>query len=171
MRPIKCLLDVINIFNIIQKKISAKLILLGDGPDRPKAQKLSHQLGIQDKVLFLGNIFNRADYFSISDLFILPSSYESFGLSALEAMSCGCSVIITCNGGAKEMIGDKKNSLLCKPGNIKTISMQAIDLLSDFKTLNEMKRNARERALCFFSKPKILDLYEQYYFHALLNKK
>lgn len=171
MRPIKRLMDVIAVFNQIQMNTPARLLLMGDGPDRQNALALCKQLNIRDKVYFLGKQLNREDFYSMADLFLLPSSFESFGLSALEAMSCGVPVMITAVGGAKELIGNERNSLLCQPEDISGMSMKAIDLLSNSKKLEKMKENARMRAESFFIKSKIIQLYEKNYEKVLSTVK
>lgn len=161
-RPVKRIEDVINIFALIDQKIDAKLILVGDGPDRYMAEKLSRELGLFDRVIFFGKVRDTNHILPIADLFLLPSETESFGLAALEAMAVGVPVLSSNTGGIPEVNLHNYSGYLSDVGNIEQMAEFAIDLLSDSVKLDLFKEQARKRAEVF-SMDKILPLYENLY--------
>lgn len=161
-RPVKRIEDVINIFALIDEKIDAKLILVGDGPDRYMAEKLSRELGLFDRVIFFGKVRDTNHILPIADLFLLPSETESFGLAALEAMAVGVPVVSSNTGGIPEVNLHNYSGYLSDVGNIEQMAEFAIDLLSDSDKLDLFKEQARKRAEVF-SMDKILPLYENLY--------
>ena len=145
-RKVKRINDVIDIFYGINKKIKSKLFMIGDGPEKKKAEKKVKSLGIKDKVVFFGKSNETNKILSFSDLFLLPSEIESFGLSALEAMAAGVPVISSDTGGIPEVNKHNFSGLLSKVGDTEKMINDAIDLLSDEKILNDFKKNSRKRA-------------------------
>jgi len=161
-RPVKRVEDVILIFSEIQRKLDAKLILVGDGPDRHIAEKLTRELGLIDQVIFFGKVRDTNHILEFSDLFLLPSETESFGLAALEAMAAGVPVISSNTGGIPEVNLDGFSGYLSDVGDIQSMARNAIDLLSDYKKLALFRVQAKERAT-LFSLDKILPQYENLY--------
>ena len=130
-RPVKRVLDVINIFDRVQKKIDSVLIMIGDGPDLLHAQKLVKKKEITNKVIFMGKSNKIEDVLKKSDLFLLPSESESFGLVALEAMSFGVPVISTASGGIIDLVQDGVSGYTCSVGDVKKMSLRSIEILSN----------------------------------------
>lgn len=162
LRPVKRSLDVIEVFDRIQKELSAKLIVVGEGPDKEVAEKLCVQKGIEDKVLFVGNSDEVGKILSYSDLFILPSEKESFGLAALEAMASGVPVISSNTGGLPEVNMQGVSGYLHEIGDIEGMAKNALKILRNDDTLKEFKINARKVASKFETK-NIVPLYEAVY--------
>jgi len=148
-REVKRIPDIIKVFNNIQKEIPSKLLMIGEGPEKKDAKKLTKKLGIQDKVVFLGNSYEIDRILCYSDLFMLPSETESFGLSALEAMASGVPVISTNSGGLPEVNIHGVSGYLSNIGDIEDMSRNAIHILNDEARLNEFKINARKEAQKF----------------------
>jgi len=161
-RKVKRVEDVVNIFNKVSEEIPAKLLMIGDGPERLKAEQLCRQLGVTQKVKFLGKLKVIEKVLSISDVFILPSETESFGLVALEAMASKTAVISTNSGGLPEVNIDGKTGYLSDVGDINKMARDAIALLNDVETLNIFKNNALAHANTF-DLLNILPLYEAVY--------
>src|SRR5207302_4816612 len=130
-RPVKRLLDVIEIFDRVQKEVPSRLLLIGDGPDRSQAEWLAVQKGIHDRVLFLGKQDRVNEKLPMADIMLLPSQLESFGLAALEAMACEVVPIATRVGGVPEVVEHGKSGFLADVGDVETMARYAIDLLSD----------------------------------------
>lgn len=165
-RPVKRITDVIKIFDVIQKKVKSKLIMVGEGPEREKAEDLVLELGIYNKVIFVGESHEIDKILCFSDLFLLPSEKESFGLAALEAMVNGVPVISTNGGGLPEVNIDGVSGYLSKVGNINEMGEKAISILEDERKLLEFKIGAREQAKNFDIQ-KIVPVYENLYQRAL----
>jgi N-acetyl-alpha-D-glucosaminyl L-malate synthase BshA len=161
-RKVKRVNDVIHVFAKIQKILPCKLLMVGDGPDRPEAEELSRELDICDEVRFLGKQQEMEEILAIADLFVLPSESESFGLSALEAMAAGVPVISTNAGGLPEINIHGQTGFMTNVGDVAEMSKLAIDLLKDEKQLNLFKQNAKEQA-AKFSINRIVPLYEKLY--------
>ena len=161
-RKVKRIMDIIEIFNGIQQQIPAKLFMIGDGPEKNKAEKKANELGIKDKITFFGKSNETNKILSFSDLFILPSEIESFGLSALEAMAANVPVISTNAGGIPELNTDNFSGILSNIGDVDKMIKDSIMILSDEKILNNFKTNARKRAEDF-DIHKIVPLYEKIY--------
>lgn len=145
-RKVKRIADVIYTFNKIKKEVPAKLLMVGDGPERPMAEELSRELGICDDVRFVGKQQDMEDIYAIADLFLLPSEYESFGLSALEAMAAGAPVVASHAGGIPEVITHGVNGFLSKVGDVEGMSRDAILLLSNAPMLEQFSKAARKQA-------------------------
>ncbi|OIV39571.1 N-acetyl-alpha-D-glucosaminyl L-malate synthase BshA [Flavobacterium johnsoniae] len=165
-RKVKRIPDIIKIFYNIQKEMPAKLMMVGDGPEKEKAEVLCMELGIYDKVIFFGNSNEIDKILCMTDLFLLPSETESFGLAALEAMACGVPVISSNSGGLPEVNFDGISGYLSNVGNVDEMAANAIKILKDDATLNEFKANALEVARKFDIK-NILPKYEALYQKAI----
>ncbi len=166
-RPVKRILDIIRIYYIVQKTIKSKLIMVGEGPEREKAEYLVQELGIQDKVVFLGQSNEVDKILCFSDLFLLPSEKESFGLAALEAMVNGVPVISSNSGGLPEVNKDGISGFLSDVGDIEEMASNAIKILENDTTLEKFKLNAREQAT-IFDIHKIVPIYEKLYEKAVM---
>lgn len=162
MRPVKRPMDVIEVFYRIQKEIPSKLLLVGEGPEIEKVEYRVKELGIYDKVIFLGNSNDVHTVLCYSDLFILPSRTESFGLAALEAMAAKTPVISTNTGGLPEVNIHGKTGFLSNLGNVEEMAENAINLLKNKELLIEFKENSQLQAR-EFSIDKILPLYKEVY--------
>ncbi|MFY7731400.1 MAG: N-acetyl-alpha-D-glucosaminyl L-malate synthase BshA [Flavobacterium sp.] len=165
-REVKRIPDVVRIFNEIQKKIPAKLLMVGDGPEREPAEKLAEELGISSKVVFFGNSNEINEILCLTDLFLLPSQTESFGLAALEAMAAGVPVISSNAGGLPEVNRDGISGFLGNVGDVNYMAEKATYILEDEQRLETFKRNALENAR-EFDIQKIMPMYENIYRRAL----
>jgi len=148
-RKVKRVRDIVRIFEIVRKKIPAKLLFVGDGPERADAESLCRELGICDDTRFVGKQEQMEDILAVADLFLLTSEYESFGLAALEAMAAGVPVISTNAGGLPEIAIQGETGFLDEIGDIRSMSDHAIGILSDDETLKRFKANAAEHAKNF----------------------
>ena len=165
-RPVKRVLDVIESFNKISKIIPSKLMMIGDGPDKTKAEKLAYEYGLLDKVKFLGKTQEVAEILCFSELMILPSQTESFGLAALEAMISSTPVISTNSGGLPELNVHEKTGFLVEIGDIDAISKYSVKILSDKKALIKMKKEAYLHSIKYDINL-VIPLYEKTYQRAL----
>jgi N-acetyl-alpha-D-glucosaminyl L-malate synthase BshA len=167
-RKVKRIPDIIKIFYKIQAIMPAKLMMVGDGPEKEKAEIMCEELGISNKVIFFGNSNEIDKILSYSDLFLLPSQSESFGLAALEAMASGVPVISSNSGGLPEVNFDGISGYLSNVGDIDEMAANAIKILENDQNLNKFKSNALEVAKKFDIK-NILPIYEELYERALKN--
>jgi len=165
-RKVKRIDDVVKIFFEIQKEIPSKLMMVGEGPEKEMAETLCADLGILDKVIFFGNSNEIEQILRLTDLFLLPSETESFGLAALEAMACSVPIISSNSGGLPEVNINGVTGYLSNVGNIKEMSKNAISILSDEVKLKQFKENALKVATNFDIQ-KILPLYEELYIKAI----
>lgn len=161
-RKIKRIEDVMEIFKRIHAATPAKLLMVGDGPERPIAEDLARQYGIESDVRFLGKQEQMEDILAVSDLFLLPSEYESFGLVALEAMAASTVVISSNAGGLCEINIDGKTGYTANVGDVETMNNRAIELLKDEAKLKVFKHNALEQAK-LFDIHNIIPIYEALY--------
>ncbi len=161
-RALKRVQDVIKIYGEVRKKVDSKLILVGDGPDRSDCELLVRELELADHVRFMGKQDALVELLSISDIFIMPSQSESFGLSALEAMSCGVPVISSSVGGLPELNLHRETGFIAEIGDVERMAKYAVDLLSDPRRYEAMSKNARKRAEDF-SEDKVVPMYEEFY--------
>lgn len=161
-RTVKRVQDVIRIFKQVLDVMPAKLLFVGDGPERSKVEEMCRQLNICQHIRFLGRQEEMEDIFAITDLFVLPSSYESFGLVALEAMAAHVPVISTNAGGLPEVNLDGVTGFLSDVGDVDSMAANAIRLLTDEELLETMKNNAFEQAMKF-DISNIVPIYEQLY--------
>lgn len=162
-RPVKRVLDVIEIFARASRAIPAKLMLIGDGPDRSAAEHLALRYQVQDRVHFLGKQDDVHELLPLADLMIMPSEMESFGLAALEAMSCSVPTIATRVGGVPELIEHNVNGMLFELGDVDSMAASAVKLLQDPPRFEAMAHAARSTAVNQFSTTSIIPLYEDYY--------
>jgi N-acetyl-alpha-D-glucosaminyl L-malate synthase BshA len=167
-RKVKRVEDVLRVFNIVRKHIPAKLILVGDGPERANIEQLCRELDTCGDIHRLGKINNPEQVLCVCDLFILPSETESFGLSALEAMAAGVPVISSNAGGLPEVNINGITGYLSNVGDVENMAQNALSIIKDEKTLIKFKHNAKEQAKKF-DLEKILPLYEALY-NKVLNK-
>lgn len=161
-RKVKRIPDVVRVFYKIQKEIPAKLIMVGEGPEKEIAEQLCDDLGIKDKVLFLGNSNEIDRILCFSDLFLLPSETESFGLAALEAMINRVAVISSNTGGIPEVNKEGISGFLANVGDVDEMASKALDVLRDDAVLEKFKENAYQVA-SKFDILHILPLYEEVY--------
>jgi N-acetyl-alpha-D-glucosaminyl L-malate synthase BshA len=148
-RKVKRVQDVVKIFASVTKEIPSKLLLVGDGPERPGAESLARDLGIFGDIRFVGRQEQMEDIMAIADLFLLTSEYESFGLAALEAMAAGVPVISTNAGGLPEININGKTGYLSEVGNVDEMAQQALSILKDNDVLKQFKHQARQQAALF----------------------
>jgi len=167
LRPVKRVCDVVRVFEQVQRRLPARLTIVGDGPQKGLASEFASELQIGHKVDFVGTVGDMAAVLRSAHLFLLLSDYESFGLSALEAMACGTPVIATNRGGLAEVVEDGRTGLLCPVGDVGRIADEAVALLSDRARWEAMSEAARRRACEKFAAEKILPLYEDLYRHVL----
>ena len=161
-RKIKRIPDVIKVFELVRKEMPAKLLLVGDGPERPAAEDLIRCLELGNEVRLLGKQQDMEDIFAVSDLFLLPSEYESFGLAALEAMAGGAPVVTTESGGLPEIILPGKNGEMSPVGDVEDMAAKAVHILREDATLENYKREARLQARRF-DIHSIVPVYEALY--------
>ena len=166
-RPVKRVMDVVEIFDRVRKKIPSRLLLIGDGPDRSQAEWLAVQKGIHDHVLFLGKQDQIKEKLAISDVMLMPSELESFGLAALEAMACEVVPIATRAGGVPEVIEHGVSGFLADVGDVETMARYATDLLGDESRLRAMGKQSRAAARAKFCTSRIIPLYEDFYQRVL----
>ena len=161
-RPVKRVLDVVKVFNKVLETRDCRLLLVGDGPDRTAADKLCREFGIDHKVVFLGKVKNPIEPLMISDLFILPSEAESFGLAALEAMAAGLPVIATNTGGLPELVENGVSGFLCSVGDVESMASSVLKILSTDEGFKGYRSSTLERAQTFQIDsvlPKYLNIY------------
>ena len=166
-RPVKRVMDTIEIFDRVRKTIPAKLLMIGDGPDRSRAEWLAVQKGIHRDVIFLGKQDQVHEKLALADVMLLPSELESFGLAALEGMACHVVPIATRVGGLPEVVEHGVSGYLAEVGEVETMAGYAIDLLSDENRLNAMGAAARQVAQTRFCTTKIIPQYEEFYRRVL----
>ncbi len=162
-REVKRVPDVVSVFDhVLKQGIKAKLLLVGDGPDRNRAEQRCREMGICDQVRFLGKQEQVEEVLSIADLFVIPSGSETFGLAALEAMGCGVPVISSNIGGLPEVNIHGETGFLCELGDVDTMGKYAVEILQNNKKQRKMSKNARKQAERF-ELSKIVSIYEDYY--------
>ncbi len=161
-RKVKRIDDVVTIFANVRKAMPAKLLMVGDGPERHAAEEQARALGIEEDIRFLGKQEQMEDILAVSDMFLLPSEYESFGLAALEAMAAKAVVISTNAGGLAEINIQGVTGFMANVGDTKAMSDFAIELLRDEERLATMKEAAYQQA-CLFDISKIIPVYEKLY--------
>ena len=161
-RKVKRVQDVVKVFAKVKEKINSKLLMVGDGPERPVMEEMVKELGLDEQVRFLGKQEQMEEILAVSDLFILTSDYESFGLSALEAMAASVPIISTNAGGLPEVNIDGVTGYLSDIGNIEGMSENAIRILGDEDTLKKFKANAFVQAKKF-DIGNIVPIYEKLY--------
>lgn len=166
-RRVKNIPVVLDVFNAVQKLVPTRLVLVGDGPERESVERRAEELGIDGKVVFLGDQEYVADLLPAADVFLLPSQHESFGLAALEAMSCGVPVVGSKIGGLPEVIVDEKTGYLCEPGDVPCMIAIVMGLFKNEDLRRSIGQAARERAVREFNRDKVVAHYLAAY-HRLL---
>ena len=162
-RPVKRVTDVVEVFARLVSSVPARLVMVGDGPERPRALERAEELGVEDKVLFLGKHVSVDELLSCCDLFLLPSESESFGLAALEAMACGAPVVASRVGGLPEVVVEGESGHLLPVGDVEGMAAAAVAILSDGVKWRRMSEAARETAVSRFDADKVVPAYEALY--------
>jgi N-acetyl-alpha-D-glucosaminyl L-malate synthase BshA len=166
-RAVKRVTDVVKIFARVEREVPSVLVMVGDGPDRVHAEAEARELGVQDKVFFLGKIEAVAPLLAGADVFLLPSSTESFGLSALEALASGVPVVGSNTGGLPEVVRDGETGFLCEVGDVEAMAGAAIGVLRDRARWHAMSTHAARDARERFSLDAIVGDYEAFYEYTL----
>ena len=169
-RQVKRVSDTIRVLEKVIKEVPAKLILVGDGPDRSECERLCRELRLCDQVKFLGKQDGLAEILNSADLFLIPSQSESFGLVALEAMACGVPVVSSSVGGLPELIRHNETGFIAEIGDIDRMAKYSIDLLTNPKKHKIFSENSRKRAVEKFDKSVILPQYMEHY-NKVLNSQ
>lgn len=162
-REVKRIPDVIKIFAQVQKKIPSMLMMVGDGPERQKAEALTKEMGLEQSVIFLGRQRHFESILQASDIFLLPSETESFGLAALEAMACGIPVVASDVGGIPEVVIHGETGYLSEVGDTTSMADNCVRLLKDREQLSVMSQKCRKRAQTVFGLNEIVSSYESYF--------
>ena len=166
-RPVKRVQDCIRILAEVRQSLSARLVFVGDGPERSDAERLCRELNVEEYVTFLGKQSALPEILSVADIFLLPSQQESFGLSALEAMSCSVPVVATSIGGIQEVVRHDASGYVAELGDVARMARYCVDLLSNPKKLAIFRENARKRAVEKFDISLIVPMYERVYEEAV----
>jgi len=162
-RPVKRIHDVVRVFARVNARVPSRLVLVGDGPERPRAEDLAEELGVRDRVLTLGKFESVAELLACADLFLLPSEQESFGLVALEAQASGVPVVGSEDTGLAEVVEDGVTGSLHGVGDVEAMAESAIALLSDPAEWRRRSEAARARAVEGFATARVIPLYEALY--------
>ncbi|HJT17312.1 MAG TPA: N-acetyl-alpha-D-glucosaminyl L-malate synthase BshA [Thermoanaerobaculia bacterium] len=162
-RPVKRIMDVLAIFERVTRVVPSRLVMIGDGPDRSRAEAFCREHHLRDKVFFLGNVPNLEEIVGASDLFLLPSEAESFGMAALEAMASEVPVIATRSGGLPEVVEDGEAGYLLPVGDVDAMAARAIEILSDVHLQRRMGRAARDIAERKFNESRVVPIYRNFY--------
>ncbi len=162
-RAVKRVTDTIKILDIVNKQIPARLLLVGDGPERSECERLSRELNLQEEVIFLGKQDALPEILNAADIFLMPSQSESFGLSALEAMACGLPVVSSSVGGLPELIIHNETGYIAEIGDVERMAKYVLDLLTNEKKYKTFSLNSRNRAVQNFDKDLIVPKYIEYY--------
>ena len=168
-RPVKRVPDVIETFALVRREIPAKLLMIGDGPDRTVAEWMAREKKLSPEVFFLGKQNQVQDLLACADVLLLPSDLESFGLAALEGMACGVPAVCSRVGGVPEVFRDGVEGFLVEPRDVQTMAARTLEILSNPERQAEMSRAARQRALRNFCSNNIIPLYEDLYRRILQN--
>lgn len=166
-RPVKRVQDCVRVLAEVRKKVNARLVLVGDGPERSETERLCRELEVAEHVTFLGKQSALPEILSTADIFLLPSQQESFGLSALEAMSCSVPVIGTNIGGIGEVVEHGESGYLAELGDVTRMARYALELLTSPKKLEHFRARARQRAVDAFDINLIVPQYEAIYEKAI----
>ncbi len=166
-RPVKRVAAVVEVFRQIHERVPSRLLMVGDGPDLVEAAEQARTAGLGDAVRFLGDQEQVVQLLSASDLFLMPSAQESFGLAALEAMACEVPVVASRVGGVPELVEDGVTGVLCPPDDLDAMAATSIRLLTDEALHARMAQAGRKRAVERFTDTKIVPMYERYYDEVL----
>lgn len=162
-RPVKRAPDAVDVFSRVLQNVDASLVMVGDGPDLHRAVNRAKELGVMDKISFLGNREDIAHILAASDILLMPSESESFGLAALEAMACGCTVAASRIGGVPELVVDGETGMLFDVGDTAAMAEGVTSLISSKARLRDMKENARQRAVREFESSVVVQRYLETY--------
>jgi N-acetyl-alpha-D-glucosaminyl L-malate synthase BshA len=162
-RPVKRVEDVIDVFARICEEVDARLVLIGDGPERPRAMDRAEELGVTSRILFLGKHASVDELLACADLFLLPSEVESFGLAALEAMACGAPVVASRVGGLPEVVEHGESGYLFPVGSVEEMAEAGIEVLRDADRHKAMSQAGRQIAVERFSAASVVPRYEAFY--------
>jgi N-acetyl-alpha-D-glucosaminyl L-malate synthase BshA len=165
-RPVKRVQDCVRILAEVRTQLPARLVLVGDGPDRSDTERLARELGVSDYVRFLGKQSALPEILSMADVFLLPSQQESFGLSALEAMSCGVPVVATNIGGIAEVVRHGETGYVAELGDVRRMAKYCVELLTQPKKLQAFREASRQRAVDVYDINLIVPMYEEIYHQA-----
>ena len=165
LRPVKRIEDILHAFALIQRALPARLVVVGDGPDRLAAERLACDLEVADRVTFAGNLARIENVLAVADCFLLASEMESFGLAPLEAMACGVPVVSYAVGGVPEVVEHDTSGVLVPMLDIEALAEAASALLSDDARLAAFRAAARAQAETRFAQPAGIAAYEAYYAH------
>lgn len=169
-RPVKRVSDVVDVFNLVNQQIPSRLLFVGEGPDLPKVQWKIKELGLSDKVHFLGKQDDIAQVISMADVLLLPSEKESFGLVALEAMACGVPTVGSIAGGIPELVAHGETGFLAPIGDVRQMADYCISLLSQPELAARVREACLKRAKSEFSSDIITAAYESIYYRVLDRK-
>jgi N-acetyl-alpha-D-glucosaminyl L-malate synthase BshA len=162
-RPLKRVDDVVRIFARVERERPAVLLLVGDGPERSRVEALARQLGLGGRVIFVGKMLSFVEMLQSSDVFLMPSESESFGLAALEALSCGVPVVASDVGGIPEVVPDGEVGFLAPVGDVAAMAERVLRILADPDLHARLSRAARDRALGHYGLQPAIDRYEAHY--------
>jgi L-malate glycosyltransferase len=162
-RPVKRVEDMVAAFIKVRRRLKCRMLLVGDGPERGRAELAAYRGGVLEDVVFLGNQIDVPDLMSVADVYFLPSETESFGLSALEAMACEVPVVVTRVGGLPEVVIDGESGYLCEVGDTDAMAERLWELLTKPELARKLGRAARQRAVDFFPLDKVVGQYEDVY--------
>jgi N-acetyl-alpha-D-glucosaminyl L-malate synthase BshA len=166
-RPVKRVTDVVEVFALVRRELPCKLLMIGDGPERTTAEWTVREKGLMHDVIFLGKQNQVHELLNCTDVLLLPSDLESFGLAALEAMACGVPVVCSRVGGVPEVVEDGVHGYLAPPRDVKTMAARALEILSSPERRAQMGKAARKRAQDKYCATKIIPRYEQLYQRVL----
>ena len=166
-RAVKRIPDVVEVFARVAAEVPARLVLVGDGPERPRAVERAEELGVGDQLLFLGKHQSVDELLACADLFLLPSKNESFGLAALEALSCGVPVVASKMGGLPEVVTHGETGFLFPMGNVEEMADAGLSLLKDPDRWTRFSEAARADAIGRFSNDRVVPMYEALYQEVL----
>ncbi|HXG57719.1 MAG TPA: N-acetyl-alpha-D-glucosaminyl L-malate synthase BshA [Thermoanaerobaculia bacterium] len=166
-RSVKRVLDVLKVFHLVSRTMPSRMLMIGDGPDRSRAEAFCREHHITDRVMFLGNVPNLEEVIAASDLLLLPSESESFGMAALEAMSCEVPVIATRSGGLPEVVDDGVAGYLLPVGDVEAMGQRAIEILSDAELQRRMGAAGRQIAIDRFDVANVVPRYRELYERVL----
>jgi N-acetyl-alpha-D-glucosaminyl L-malate synthase BshA len=162
-RPVKRINDVVSVFAEVHRRRPCRLLMIGDGPERSPAERRLRELGLEDRVAFLGKQESFVELLAAADVFLLPSEQESFGLAALEALSCGIPVVASNIGGIPEQIDHGATGFLAPVGDVETMADHVLELVREPERWKLFSRRARENVLARFQREPTIDRYEALY--------
>lgn len=166
-RPVKRVEDVVEVFARICRRVDARLVFIGDGPERPRALDRAEELGVRPRILFLGKHASVDELLACADLFLLPSENESFGLAALEAMACGAPVVASDAGGIPEVVTHGETGYLYPPGSVEEMAEAGTEILTDPRLWTRLSEAGRQMAVERFSAASVVPRYERLYERVL----